>query len=101
VTGPTALHPDPVLLAGDPIAWRDHRDAEVTPDLKVLAGSHGRHDVVVVPGNHDHRKDARPVRAALGRDGNTVPDNEAMRGGLWTIGDSATCRPATRVRPRR
>ena len=83
-----ALHPDLVLIAGDfvsdkQIATRHYSTAEAVAPLKKLSPTLA---TVVVPGNHDHWRNAGEVRRELGKVGAVVLANEAQRFGPLVIG---------------
>jgi predicted MPP superfamily phosphohydrolase len=83
-----ALHPDLVLIAGDFVS--DKRTAthhySTTEAVAPLARLTPRIATVVVPGNHDHWRDAGEVRSALTQVGAVVLANEARRFGPLVVG---------------
>jgi uncharacterized protein len=83
-----ALHPDLVLIAGDLVsdkrlATRHYSTAQAVAPLAKLTPNLA---TVVVPGNHDHWRDAGEVRRELAKVGAVVLANEARRFGPLTIG---------------
>ena len=83
-----ALHPDLVLIAGDfvsdkRIATRHYSTAAAVAPLARLSP---RLATVVVPGNHDHWRDAGEVRRELAEVGAVVLANDARRFGPLVIG---------------
>ena len=82
------LRPDFVLIAGDLVsdkrlATRHYATAEAVAPLAKLAPGLA---TVVVPGNHDHWRDAGEVRRELAKAGAVVLANEARRFCPLTIG---------------
>lgn len=83
-----ALRPDLILIAGDfvsdrRLASRHYTTAEAIAPLRALRPNLA---TVAVPGNHDHWRDARGVRAELSRAGVVVLANQARRFGPIVIG---------------
>ncbi|RYF44050.1 MAG: metallophosphoesterase [Comamonadaceae bacterium] len=94
-----AAHPDVVLLPGDLIADRDYRpDIAATPEdeiAQVLGGLKAKYGVFAVLGNHDWWHHGTKFQQALGRNGITVLENQAVSLAgtrLWVagIGDDFT-----------
>ena len=94
-----AAQPDVVLLPGDLIADRDYRpDTAATAEdeiAQVLGGLKARYGVFAVLGNHDWWHHGTKFQEALGRNGITVLENQAVPLSgtrLWVagIGDDFT-----------
>lgn len=93
-----AMQPDLVLVAGDlvsdkPPATRRYSEAEAVAPLGRLRTTLG---VIAVLGNHDYGRDVAAFRAALGAEGVTVLDNDAVVRGPLVVGgvDDAVTRHA-------
>lgn len=83
-----ALAPDLVLIAGDfvsdrRLSLRHYPEGEA---VAPLAGLRARWGVFAVLGNHDHWRDAKGMRAALGKAGIRLLDNQAARAGPFALG---------------